>query len=97
MLSSFEYMFTFVIFYEFKKGDYFALNVDSANENAARANKKTIRPEDVIEAAKELEFGAFVPQLQAALQGEQNKILHYAMSSFFRSLHVAHNSSKRIQ
>ena len=43
--------------------------MNSANENAARANKKTIRPEDVIEAAKELEFGAFVPQLQAALQG----------------------------
>lgn len=53
------------------KVDSFALTANSANENAARANKKTIRPEDVIEAAKELEFGAFVPQLQAALQGEQ--------------------------
>ena len=42
----------------------------SANENAARAKKKTIRPEDVIEAAKELEFDAFVPQLQSALQSE---------------------------
>ena len=54
----------------------------SANENATRANKKTIRPEDVIEAAKELEFDAFVPQLQSALQSEYPSFLILHSSSF---------------
>ena len=57
----------------------------SANENAARANKKTIRPEDVIEAAKELEFDAFVPQLQSALQSEYPSFL-IPHSRFFRDI-----------
>ena len=64
--------------------------MSSANENAARANKKTIRPEDVIEAAKELEFGAFVPQLQAALQGKWKIFISRDEQFFHWNPNIAH-------
>lgn len=38
-----------------------------------RANKKTIQPQDVLEAVKELEFDAFLPRLEAELQSESLK------------------------
>ncbi|KZF22231.1 histone-fold-containing protein [Xylona heveae TC161] len=38
-----------------------------ANEAAQRANKKTIMPNDVFDAIKEIEFEAFLPRLEAEL------------------------------
>ncbi len=38
-----------------------------------RANKKTIQPQDVLDAIKELEFDAFLPRLEAELQSEYFK------------------------
>lgn len=41
---------------------------NTSNENAVRGGKKTIQPQDVLDAVKELEFEAFLPRLEAELQ-----------------------------
>lgn len=43
------------------------LTCDSANENAAASNRKTITPQDVLNALDELEFAEFRPRLEAEL------------------------------
>ncbi|KAF8418036.1 histone-fold-containing protein, partial [Tirmania nivea] len=39
----------------------------AANENAVKANKKTIMPKDILEAISQLELDEFCPRLQAEL------------------------------
>lgn len=43
---------------------------NSANDRAVLANKKTVRPEDVLEALAELEFEGFVGRCERELSSE---------------------------
>jgi len=40
---------------------------NSAHEHTANANRKTIQPQDVLDALEELEFPEFTPRLKAEL------------------------------
>jgi len=44
--------------------------VNSANDRAVLANKKTVQPKDVLEALGELEFEGFVERVEAELLSE---------------------------
>jgi len=39
-----------------------------ANDNAVRANKKTIQPKDIYDSIHDLDFDEFLPRLQAELE-----------------------------
>jgi hypothetical protein len=51
-----------------------SLTTSSANENAQRSSKKTIQPKDVLDALTDLEFGSFVPRLEAELASKYHPV-----------------------
>ncbi|RPB28249.1 histone-fold-containing protein, partial [Terfezia boudieri ATCC MYA-4762] len=57
----------------------------AANENAVKANKKTIMPKDVLEAISQLELDEFGPRLQAELASLSPYLSNLPHTTYIRS------------
>jgi DNA polymerase epsilon subunit 3 len=64
-----------------------------ANEQAQRANKKTIQPKDVLEAIHMTEFDSFLPRLEAELE-KYNAVQCDKRNTYRRKVREEQRSSK---